>query len=86
METNGMRLLSHSRTLPNPAPHIWSLPGTDVAGEGFDVHLEQHKLKQVFQSQTLSFSGNAWRSPQFVLDVLGRAFPGGWLGARSCLL
>lgn len=52
------------------------------------MHLEQHKLKQVFhpstkvKSQPSFFPGNAWRSPQFILDVLGRAFPGGWLGAR----
>lgn len=52
------------------------------------MHLEQHKLKQVFhpstkvKSQPSFFPGNTWRSPQFILDVLGRAFPGGWLGAR----
>lgn len=72
--------------------HIWSFPGADVVEGGFDVYLEQQKLKQFFhpsikvKSQPLFFPGKAWRAPQFILDVLGRAFPGGWLGARSSLL
>lgn len=49
------------------------------------MHLVQDKLRQVFypsskvKSQPSFLAGNAWRSLQLILNVLGRAFPGGWL-------
>ena len=73
--------------------HVWSSSSAgDVVEGSFDMHLAQHKLRQVFhastkvKSQPSLLPGNARRSPQLILDVLGRALPGGWLpGSKTAL-